>query len=124
MTSDTSRDSRDVFVCREEELPPGAVKLVHVGKFGVGVFNANGTLYALTNYCPHQGGPLCLGRVQGTTVFNPDSPTRTTYVSDGTVIRCPWHQWEFDITTGKTLAEPVRKIRMYDVRVEEGRIIL
>jgi len=120
----TSDDPRDVFVCREEELPPGEMKLVPIGKFGVGVFNAHGTLYALTNYCPHQGGPLCLGRVQGTTAFDPDSASRSTYVSEGTVIRCPWHQWEFDMTTGKTIAEPTRKIRMYDVRVEDGRIIL
>jgi hypothetical protein len=58
-------------VCREDELPPGSMKLVPIGKFGVGVFNVDGTYKGLTNYCPHEGGPLCAGNIRGTTEIAP-----------------------------------------------------
>jgi nitrite reductase/ring-hydroxylating ferredoxin subunit len=127
MTADPSavrRGRGDYVVCDEEDLPPGSVTIVPVGKFGVGVYNVGGSFFALTNYCPHEGGPLCLGRIQGTNEASPILPDRVAYVRDGTVIRCPWHSWEFDITTGKSLGDPERGIRIYDVRVEEGKVIL
>ena len=38
-------------VCAIEDLPPGTMKLVAAGKFGVGVYNIDGSLYAIANYC-------------------------------------------------------------------------
>jgi nitrite reductase/ring-hydroxylating ferredoxin subunit len=115
---------RDYRVCLVDELPPGSMKLVPVGKFGVGVFNVDGRYYAITNYCPHAGGPLCLGRVQGTTEPRPDLAVRMAYVREGEILRCPWHQWEFEIATGRTVAKPEKRIRTYDVRIEDGAVIL
>jgi nitrite reductase/ring-hydroxylating ferredoxin subunit len=100
------------------------MRLVPVGKFGVGVFNVGGSYHAITNYCPHAGGPLCLGRVQGTNVPSTELPSRMSYILDGEVVRCPWHQWEFEIATGRTIAKPEKRIRTYEVRVEEGQVIL
>jgi nitrite reductase/ring-hydroxylating ferredoxin subunit len=117
-------NARDSVVCREEDLPPGAMVLAPIGKFGVGVYNVDGQLYALTNYCPHMGGPLCLGAVRGTTVAQADAPGEVGYVLEDRVVRCPWHQWEFDITTGKTIAQPPKGIRTYPVRVEAGEVIV
>ncbi|GAQ32961.1 rieske (2Fe-2S) domain-containing protein [Mycobacterium pseudoshottsii JCM 15466] len=37
-----------------DEIPPGTHKLVPIGRHGVGVYNVNGTFYAIANYCPHQ----------------------------------------------------------------------
>ena len=51
-------------VCAIEDLPPGTMKLVQAGKFGVGVYNIDGSLYAIANYCSHEGAPLCLGYVR------------------------------------------------------------
>ena len=42
--------------------PPGAHKLVPHRAHGVGVYNVSGAFYAIANYCPHEGGPLCSGR--------------------------------------------------------------
>ena len=111
-------------VCREDELPPGSMKLVPIGKFGVGVFNVNGTYRGLTNYCPHEGGPLCAGNVRGTTETCPDSPAGLRWIREGEIVRCPWHQWEFDIATGETLAVPKRGIRTYTVEVVDGMVSL
>ena len=54
------------------ELPPGERKIVEVEGRSIGVFNVHGAFYALRNSCPHQGGPLCLGRIKGMTL--PSAP--------------------------------------------------
>ncbi|HEU4361780.1 MAG TPA: Rieske (2Fe-2S) protein [Mycobacterium sp.] len=112
------------FVCALDELPPGTMKLVEAGKFGVGVYNVHGSLHAIANYCSHQGAPLCLGSVNGTTEADPAQPDGVRLVRDGQIVRCPWHQWEFDITTGQNVADPRRRVRTYEVDVTDGEVYL
>lgn len=111
-------------VCSVQELPPGKMRLVPVGKFGVGVYNIDGEFYAIANYCSHEGAPLCTGYVGGTNVYDPNSPGRVAFVKGGRIVRCPWHQWEFDISTGQTLADPGRRIRTYHVDVTAGEVFV
>jgi nitrite reductase/ring-hydroxylating ferredoxin subunit len=111
-------------VCSVEELPPGTMKLVPVGKFGVGVYNVDGSFYAIANYCAHEGAPLCAGFVGGTNEFAPDIPGQLRHVREGTILRCPWHQWEYDITTGQNVADPHRRVRTYQVDVTGGEVYL
>ena len=59
---------REHVVATIDEIPPGTHKLVPIGRHGVGVYNVKGTFYAIANYCPHEGGPLCSGRVHGRSV--------------------------------------------------------
>ncbi len=112
------------FVCLLDELPPGAMKLVDVGKFGVGVYNVGGALHAIVNYCSHEGAPLCLGYVGGTTEADPAQPDGVRRSREGQIIRCPWHNWEFDITTGQNIADPRRRVRTYQVDVADGEVYL
>ncbi|HEX2285677.1 MAG TPA: Rieske (2Fe-2S) protein [Mycobacterium sp.] len=111
-------------VCAIEDLPPGTMKLVQAGPFGVGVYNIDGSFYAIANYCSHEGAPLCLGYVGGTTEYAPESPDRLRPVREGRIARCPWHQWEFDITTGENLADPSKRVRTYEVEVADGQVYL
>jgi 3-phenylpropionate/trans-cinnamate dioxygenase ferredoxin subunit len=53
------------IVATLDELPPGSRKLVEVAGRSIGVFNLEGEFYALRNRCPHQGGPLCEGKLSG-----------------------------------------------------------
>jgi nitrite reductase/ring-hydroxylating ferredoxin subunit len=119
-----SRVAKRRFVCSLDELPPGGMKLVDVGKFGVGVYNVRGSLYAIVNYCSHEGAPLCLGLIGGTNESAPESPDRMRRVRDGQIVRCPWHNWEFDLTTGQNVADPQRRIRTYQVDVADGEVYL
>ncbi|BBY25319.1 Rieske (2Fe-2S) protein [Mycobacterium stomatepiae] len=112
------------FVCFLDELPPGEMKLVDIGKFGVGVYNVRGALYAIVNYCSHEGAPLCLGLLGGTTESAPEAPGGIRRVRDGQIVRCPWHNWEFDITTGQNLADPKRRVRTYPVDVTDEEVYL
>ena len=117
------RRTESVVVGRVEDLPPGSVTIVSRGKFGIGVFNVGGTFYALTNYCLHRGAPLCRGQVTGMVVAG-DQPYESRMVRVGEFLRCPWHGWEFEISTGCAVAYPEKAIRTYPVRVEDGTVIL
>ena len=104
-------------VCTTEELQPGERKIVDVDGRSIGVFNVHGAYHALRNLCPHQRGPLCLGQVTGTMLPSPVGEFR--YDLEGRIIRCPWHGWEFDLTTGKSVFKPDRvKLKVYPVTVE------
>ena len=109
-------------VGRVADLPPGSRRLIQIGRFEVGVFNVNGKYYALNNRCPHAGGPLCLGEVTGTT--EDAGAYRVVWVRQGEIVSCPWHAWEFDIASGRTITEPTKNVRTYPVSVEDGRVIL
>lgn len=110
-------------VCTESELPPGSVRMVKVGPRAIGVLNVNGRYYAIRDICPHQGAPLCQGSVGGTML--PSEPHEYVYGMDHQVIRCPWHGWEFDLETGRSLFNPDKVwVKTYPVRAEDGLVIL
>ena len=114
--------SRRVVVGHVDEIPVGSVKIIPEGKFGIGVYNVGGEFYALTNYCPHRGAPLCRGLVTGMTVAS--RPYQSHWVRDGEILRCPWHGWEFAIKDGTTVTEPTRKVRTYPVIVEGETVLV
>jgi 3-phenylpropionate/trans-cinnamate dioxygenase ferredoxin subunit len=104
-------------VARLREFPPGSRRIVDVAGRSIGVFNIRGDLFALRSSCPHQGAPLCLGIILGRT--DATQPFEISYRDDQDVIKCPWHGWEFDIRTGRSVFNPHRvRVRSYDVTVE------
>lgn len=105
-------------VARVGEIPPGGRKIVEVGNRSIGVFNVGGRYYALRNTCPHQGAPLCLGRVTGVTVSS--APGEYRWEREGEILVCPWHAWEFDLKTGHSIFNPHEKrVKSYRVSVEK-----
>lgn len=112
----------DFLVGRVEDLPPGSVRVVPFGRWGIGVFNCGGTFHALNNFCPHAGAPVCRGTITGTT--RAVGPYELVWEREGEILRCPWHGWEFSIATGTTVVGPDRSIKRFPVRVDDGRIIL
>ena len=104
-------------VGRISELPPGERKIVEVEGRSIGVFNVHGQFYALRNRCPHQAAPLCLGAIKGMTL--PGKPGEYIWAREGEILRCPWHGWEFDITTGRSIFNPHKtRVKSYEVTVE------
>ncbi|WP_243767507.1 Rieske (2Fe-2S) protein [Paenibacillus agricola] len=111
------------------EFPEGQRKLLQVNGRSIGIFHLNGNLHAVLNYCPHQGAPLCEGLVMPW--ITSTLPGEFLYEKEGGIVRCPWHQWEFDITTGCLVVdEKVRTktyevtIETFDVSVDEGKVYL
>ncbi len=105
------------IVGRVSEIAPGGRKIVDVEGRSIGVFNVHGNYYALRNRCPHQGAPLCVGAIKGMTL--PSKPGEYIWAREGEILRCPWHGWEFDITTGQSIFNPHNtRVKTYEVTVE------
>lgn len=106
-------------VARVGEISPGERKIVQVAGRSIGIFNIKGEFFALRNQCPHAGGPLCKGVLSG--FVQSKVPGEYTYVRKGEILRCPWHQWEFDVKTGQSWFDPVKtRVRSYEVSIEPG----
>lgn len=104
-------------VARVDEILSGGRKIVEVAGRSIGIFNIGGEFFAIRNQCPHAGGPLCQGVVSG--LVKSREPGEYEYVRKGEIVRCPWHQWEFDIKTGQSWFDPVKtRVRSYETRVE------
>ena len=105
------------IVAMLKDFPPGTRRIVDADGRSIGVFNQNGRFYALRSLCPHQGAPLCKGRIVGTMVAT--QPYEYTYAREGEIIKCPWHGWEFEIATGQSVFNPHKvRIQTYEVTVE------
>lgn len=106
------------IVGRVGTLPPGDRTIFEAEGRSIGIFNVAGEFYALRNSCPHQAAPLCLGSIKGMTM--PSRPGEYIWSREGEILRCPWHGWEFDITTGRSIFNPHRtRVRAYDVTIED-----
>jgi nitrite reductase (NADH) small subunit/3-phenylpropionate/trans-cinnamate dioxygenase ferredoxin subunit len=92
-------------VLKTSDVAPGEMKLVTLGDVEIVVANVAGSYCAFGNTCPHEGGPLAEGEL------------------DGDIVTCPWHFTEFNIRTGEVVEgvtdEP---IPVYEVRVEDGEV--
>jgi nitrite reductase (NADH) small subunit len=110
-------------VCRLEELQPGQRRIVSIRGRLIGVVRTQDAIYAIRNVCPHQGAELCRGTVGGTMM--PSEPHEYVLGMQGRVIRCPWHGWEYDMETGRSVFDPDNvRVRTYPVSVEGGSIVV
>jgi nitrite reductase/ring-hydroxylating ferredoxin subunit len=88
------------------DLPPGSMLDFEIGDRRVVICNVNGEIHAMDGRCPHRGGPLGQGALHGRMVV------------------CPWHAWEFDCVTGEFDYNPRVKQAKFDVRVEQGAVLV
>jgi nitrite reductase (NADH) small subunit len=98
--------SRSVNLGSLEKVPLGQGFCFLVGGEEIAVFRQrDGRLFATQNRCPHREGPLSEG-----------------LIGAGKVI-CPLHAHKFDFCTGQG-PNPQEALRIYDVRDENGQIVL
>lgn len=110
-------------VARVEDIQPGRSKIVTVKGREIGIFKLGSDFYGLMNCCPHQGAPLCHGEIVSQLVAPTPGDYRLTRT--GEMIRCPWHCWEFDIRTGRSLCDPNSvQARAFNVEVEAGKTLV
>ncbi len=87
-------------VARTEDIQPGQAKVVSVQNRSIAVFNVADEFFALSNTCPHEGGPLGEGHVKGF------------------IVTCPWHDLAFDLRDGHGTDGGGYCVGSYEVRVE------
>ncbi|MFT4039210.1 MAG: Rieske (2Fe-2S) protein [Thermomicrobiales bacterium] len=113
-----SRAAQRHVVAQVAEIPTGGRKIVTIAGRSIGIFNVGGVFYAVRNSCPHQGGELCLGPTVG--LATAERPGEIHYSREGEILRCPWHGWEFDLATGRSVFDPNRtRVKSYPVELEE-----
>jgi nitrite reductase/ring-hydroxylating ferredoxin subunit len=105
-------------VARLDEFPADSRRIVSVGGREIGVFRVDERFYAVRNRCPHQGGPLCIGRVFPRILS--EVPGRFELNEGPPLLVCPWHGWQYDMATGQSYAPGDPHVRAYDVSVEHG----
>jgi nitrite reductase/ring-hydroxylating ferredoxin subunit len=112
--------SQRFFVGTSDRVAEGGRLVVDVGDKTIGVFRVGGKLHAWNNKCPHQGGPVCQGKIipRVTEVIEPGGESLGfAFDESASHIVCPWHGFEFDIRTGVHPGRP--SARLIRVPVEE-----
>ena len=95
-----------VKVAAKSEMSLGSAKKVEVGGKEIALFNIGGSFFAIDDTCSHRGGPLSEGSVEEK------------------VVTCPWHGWQYDVTSGSCLTSPNVSQAKYEVKVEGDDILL
>lgn len=95
----------DVPVCTVDDLPPGAVRHVKVGKNDIAVVRVGEDVFALSNVCRHAFGPLGEGYL------------------DGYLLACPWHGWRYDVRDGTT-DHPNADVRTFPAHLRGGDVFV
>jgi nitrite reductase (NADH) small subunit len=94
------------MVGRVDDIAPGTARIVQVNGKAVALFNVDGRFYAISNTCPHEGGPLAEGRLKGC------------------VVTCPWHDLAFDVRTGHGTDGGGYCVGSYEVRIQGPEVFV
>ena len=89
-------------VASESEIAAAGRKLFNVGELRLAVFHVENSWFAIDNHCPHRGGPVAAGRW------------------NGRCITCPWHEGQYDLTSGQPLSLESSPLGQLAVRVHQG----
>jgi len=101
------QDNDWVDVIAESELKEESRKAVVLAGAPVALIRKKGReIYAISNKCPHLGCLLASGELEGY------------------ILKCPCHDWRFDIRSGEFIDAPEIKIAVYRWKIEGGRIWL
>lgn len=87
-----------------DQLPEDEGFLFRSGPHQVAIFRQGDEVYAIDNVCPHAGASLAQGYTEGQTVA------------------CPWHCWEFDLTTGKCITVEGMDLDTFEISIVNGMV--
>jgi nitrite reductase (NADH) small subunit len=111
------------LVGKTDDFPNNKSKRVKVGKKNLLIWRKNLSFFATSEACPHQGASLSTVELTGTML--PSDPKKLVYGLEGTVIRCPWHAWEFNVETGKKMyEEDPRCLSTFEVIVDNDDVYI
>lgn len=95
-----------IRIASVEDVKPGeGIEVVAAGRV-IALFNIEGEFHALDGVCPHAGGPLGNGDVSGCQVT------------------CPWHGWQFDVTSGQHGLNPNLTHERFKITVDGADLLV
>jgi nitrite reductase (NADH) small subunit len=95
-----------VRVAKTNEVPAGKICEVQASGKAVALANVGGKFFAINGICAHQAGPLGEGEL------------------DGQIVTCPWHGWQYDVTTGQVIPHGGIGVECYPVEVRDDEIFV
>ena len=95
-----------VRAAKASDVASGSIKEVQVAGVMIALANVGGTFYAISNTCLHRGGPLGQGALEGK------------------IVTCPWHGWQFDVTTGKASMNPSAAVPCYPAELRGDEVFV
>lgn len=98
--------SNFIIAAGKADIPEGHGKVVTLEGNAIALFNVGGTFYAIDNTCKHRGGPLGEGGL------------------DGSQVTCPWHGWQYNVTTGECRTNPAAVQKKYNVKAEGDNVLI
>ncbi|HEX2055346.1 MAG TPA: non-heme iron oxygenase ferredoxin subunit [Nitrospiraceae bacterium] len=93
-----------VRIAGTDDVKPGSGMVAEINGKTIALFNVDGKYHAIDNTCVHRGGPLGEGELEGE------------------VVTCPWHGWQFNVTTGGCVNNPAARVMSYQVQVDGSDI--
>lgn len=95
-----------IQVARIEDVPTNTGLPVQAEEQAIALYKVDGKVYALDGVCPHAGGPLAEGSL------------------NGCLAMCPWHGWEFNVKTGVCDFNPSIATKTFPVKEENGQVFI
>lgn len=109
-----------VEILKQDELNDGELKMVEIAGHELLIARIGDKYYVSDNRCPHMGGNLSMGKLEGTVITCPRHHSQFD-LTDGHVIR--WTDWTgLKLAAGKIFKSP-RNLKTYDVKIEENNIL-
>ncbi len=87
-----------ISIAQTSEIESGQNIVIKLDNKSIAIFNTGKRFYAINNACPHLGGPLNEGTLEGE------------------VVTCPWHGWQYDLKSGCPITTP--NVRTYPLRLK------
>mgnify|MGYP002526016454 CR=1 FL=1 len=103
-----------------DQIPDGTMQAVRVGRRNLLMVRQGHQVYALRNICAHQGARISEGVLTST--------RRRGHVGEyveekaGRIIRCPWHNWEYNVKTGVSVNNPSACVASYPVTIDGNEV--
>lgn len=97
------------YLCCVKEISPGNSRQFTIidgngSEIEIAVFNVNGTFYAISNTCKHEGGPLSQG------------------ILKEMIVTCPWHGWKYSVVDGRAPHEGGDSVDSYETKVVKEKL--
>ncbi len=95
-----------IEIAKVADVAVGSGKELTVGDRIVALFNVDGQFHAIDGICAHAGGPVGDGELSGC------------------IVTCPWHGWQYDVSTGAMCLNDQIRLESFPVKVEGDSVLV